>query len=56
MTANEAPSNIIISFVKCTILYLFWYQYEISFCPLTSAVTQKIENVRHGYTINTYNK
>ena len=25
MTANEAPSNIIISFVKCTILYLFWY-------------------------------
>ena len=28
MTANEALSNIIISFVKCTILYLFWYQYE----------------------------
>ena len=26
MTANEAPSNIIISFVKCTISYLFWYQ------------------------------
>ena len=28
MTANAALSNIIISFVKCTILYLFWYQYE----------------------------
>ena len=25
MTANEAPSNIIISFVNCTILYLFWH-------------------------------
>ena len=30
MTANEASSNIIISFVKCTILYLFWYQYKFS--------------------------
>ena len=30
MTANEALSNIIISFVKCTILYLFWYQMNFS--------------------------
>ena len=29
MIANEAPSNIIISFVKCTSSYLFWYKYEI---------------------------
>ena len=27
LTANETLSNIIISFVKCTILYMFWYQY-----------------------------
>ena len=30
MTANDALSNIIISFVKCTILYLFWYQMNFS--------------------------
>ena len=37
VTAKEAPTNTMISFIKCTFLYLFWYQYEILVCPLTSA-------------------